>query len=407
LPVRNLFRPLAPVLLLLAAGAARAQSQDPGQNPEQNPVLAAPAWPLGNATLTLAGEASGALFEPRQPGWVGAQASGVLFVKPQLRRDYDSGLSLGLDGRVALADPLSRGRYDGDALERLAATARTGLGTIAAGIADGAGYGLAVTGPKVDADVSLDDPRTSFYRDPRDGRAVINLFALRTQVGASSNYAKFVYTSPTLFGATLALSFTPTQGKQLPFLNAGPHVAGRQADFWEAALRYETDIGALSLTGYGAVAQSRGEHKRPGQEGTSDISLGVRGDYALTDDITFALGGSWRQTNAYAFDIDQSWQPSTTRGQHVSAALTKGGWTAGVEYGNAVARHVAIAGLPRLGLNGMQASLGYILSPSLRISGGYQHLTYSRGSGAFFDGSRQLKLDAVFLHLNIHTSGDE
>ena len=396
MPVRNLILPA----LLLAAGAALnpAVAQTPAW------TLAPPAWPAGNAQLRLDGEASGALFGPRQPGLSGARASGVVLLKPSLSRDYDTGLSLGVDATFALADPLSRGRHDGDAVERLAATARTGLGKIEIGIADGAGYALAVGGPKVEASVSLEDPRTSFYRDPRDGRAVINLLALRTEVGASSNYAKFVYTSPSLFGATLALSFTPTQGKQLPFLNAGPHLPGRQADFWEAALRYETDIGALSLAGYGAVSESRAEHKLAGQEGTSDISFGVRGDYPLTDEIKFSLGGSWRQSNAYAFNIGQTWQPSTTRGQHVSAALSKGDWMAGVEFGNGVAKDVAVAGLPRLGLNGTQISLGYKFSPGVSISTGYQHLTYGRSSGAFFDGSRQLKLDAVYLHLNLHTS---
>ena len=395
MPVRNLILPV----LLLAAGAAQAQTQ--------TLALAPPAWPVGNAALRLDGEASGALLGPRQPGWSGAQASGAVLFKPSLRRDYDTGLSLGVDAAVALADPLSRGRYDGDAIERLAATARTGLGKFEIGIADGAGYALAVGGPKVDTGVSLEDPRTSFYRDPRDGRAVINLFALRTAVGASSNYAKFVYTSPSLFGATVALSFTPTQGKQLPFLNAGPHLPGRQADFWEAALRYETDIGALSLAGYGAVSESRGEHKLPGQEGASDISFGMRGDYPLTDEIKLSLGGSWRQSNAYSFDVDQSWQPSAPRGQHVSAAFSEGDWTLGIEYGNGIAKEVVIAGLPRLVLNGAQASLGYRVSPSIDLSGGYQHLTYGRSGGAFFDGSRQLKMDAVYLDLNLHTSGDE
>ena len=395
MPVRNLILPA----LLLAAGAAL----NPVVAQTQTWALAPPVWPAGNAQLRLDGEASGALFGPRQPGRSGAQASGAVLFKPSVSRDYDTGLSLGIDAAVALADPLSRGRHDGDALERLAATARTGLGKIEIGIADGAGYALAVGGPKVDASVSLEDPRTSFYRDPRDGRAVINLLPLRTEVGASSNYAKLAYISPTLFGATLALSFTPTQGKQLPFLNAGPHLPGRQADFWEAALRYETDIGALSLAGYGAVLESRAEHKLPGQEGTSDISFGVRGDYPLTDQIKFSLGGSWRQSNAYGFNIGQTWQASTTRGQHVSAALSKGDWIAGLEFGNGVAKEVAIAGLPRLGLNGMQASLGYRISPSIDLSGGWQHLTYGRSSGAFFDGSRQLKM-AVYLHLNLHTS---
>ena len=68
---------------------------------------------------------------------------------------------------------------------------------------------------------ALEDPRTSFFRDPRDGRAVTDMFALRTAVGASSNYAKFVYTSPPVRGATLALSFTPTQGKQLAVPECG------------------------------------------------------------------------------------------------------------------------------------------------------------------------------------------
>jgi hypothetical protein len=391
LPVRK----IALALAMLSAGPAAAQQG------------AAPSWPIGNAQLTLAGEAGGTLFDPHQPGRDGLQASGVVLLQPSLRRDYDTGLSLGIDAVLALADPLSRGRYDGDWLERLAATARTGLGKFEIGLADGAGYALAVGGPKVDAAVSLEDPRTSFYRDPRDGRAVINQFPLRTEARASSNYAKFVYTSPALFGATLALSFTPTQAKQLPFLNAGPRLPGRQADFWEVALRYETDVGALSLSGYGAVSESRGEHKLPGQEGTSDIAFGLRGDYPLTDEMTFSLGGSWRQSNAYGFDINQSWQPSTTFGQHVSATLRQGNWIAGLEYGNGVAKEVAIAGLPRLGLNSAQASLGYRLSSSMEISGGYQHLDYSRSSGAFFNGARQLKMDAIYLHLNLHMSREE
>ena len=81
---------------------------------------------------------------------------------------------------------MSRGRYDGDVIENgWRPTARTGLGKIEIGITDGAGYALAVSGPKVDAGVSLEDPRTSFFRDPATQRAVIELFALRTEVGAS------------------------------------------------------------------------------------------------------------------------------------------------------------------------------------------------------------------------------
>ena len=375
-----------------AAGAARADDL----------VLAPPSWQLGDAELRLAGDAGGAVFGPGQPGRSGAQVSGALRLMPQIRRDYDSGLSLSLAGTFTAADPLSRGRYDGDVIEKLAAQARTGLGTLAVGITDGAGYALAVTGPKADADVALEDARTTFFRDPTTHRAVDQMFALRTEVGASSNYAKFVYTSPLLFGAQLALSFTPTEGKQLPFLNAGPHVAGRQADFWEAAIKYEDELGPVSLSGYAAISESRTEHKLPGQEGTSDLGAGLRADYPLTEEVALSLGGSFRQSNAYGFDVNQSWQAGTTRAGHVSGGVRYNAWNGTVEYGTGIAD--AVAALPRLGLNGWETAVSYRVSPSVLVSGGWQKLDYSRSNGAFFNGSPQLKMDAVFIHLKLQTS---
>jgi len=361
-----------------------------------------PAWPVGGAELRLGAEASGALFQPRQPGWSGTQASGALLLMPQLRRDYDSGLALSLNGTFAAADPLSRGRYDGDAIERLAGRVRSGLGTLDIGLTDGAGYGLAVTGPKVDPGVSLDDPRTSFYRDPNTGRAVTDMFALRTEVGASSNYAKFAYTSPEVFGVQLALSFTPTEGKQLPFMQAGPHLPGRQADIWEGALRYSDELGPVSLSAYAAVAEGRGEHKLPGQEGVSDLGTGLRADYPLDDDTSLSVGGAYRQSNAYGFNINQTWQAGTTRIGHISGGVTHGDWSAGLEYGTGVADAVSV--LPRLGLNGLEASVGHRISDSISLSAGWQHLAYSRSSGVFFNGAPRLKLEAVYLHLNLKTS---
>ena len=366
--------------------------------------LAPPSWPVGQAELRLNGEASGAVFNPDQPGWNGAQASGALRLMPELKRSYDSGLSLALGGTFTAADPLSRGRYDGDVIERLAGSVGTGLGKIEIGITDGAGYGLAVMGPRVDPGVSLDDPRTGFFRDPVTNRAATDMFALRTQVGASSNYAKIVYTSPSLFGAQLALSFTPSEGKQLPFLNAGPHVPGRQVEFWEAALRYETDLGPVSLSAYGAVSESRAEHKLPGQEGTSDLGTGVKADFPLDEDTSLSLGGAYRQSNAYGFDVNQTWQAGITRVGHVSAAVIRNQWMAGLEYGTGTAD--AVSSLPRLSLKGLEASIGYRISDSIKVSSGWQHQSYSRSAGAFFNGARELKMDAVYLHLTLNTSSD-
>lgn len=387
MPIRKIFW-LATLMLVIPA-AGRTQTLTPL------------SWPLGDSQLQLAGEAGGALFQPNQPGQRDGAASGDLRLMPQLRRDYDSGLSLALGGTLAAADPLSYGRYDGDVIERLAASIRTGLGLLEIGITDGAGYQLAVTGPKADPGASLEDPRTSFYRDPVSHHALIDMFALRTEVGASSNYAKIGYSSPSLFGLQLALSFTPSQAKQLPFLNAGPHLPDRQADIWEAALRYEIDLGPASLTVGGGFAEGRGEHKLAGQEGISDLGLGMRADYPVTEKIAVSLGGAYRQSNAYGFDIDQSWQVATTHAGYVSAAVTGWQWTANLEFGKGVAGPAG--GQPGLGLNGLQASLGYAISDSLGVSSGWQHLTYTRTNGLFFNGAPQLKLDAVYMHLNMKT----
>ena len=359
--------------------------------------------PVGEAQLSVGGTASGALFDSSPPGqpW----ASGSAKLMPRLHRDYDSGLQLGFNATFAVSDRLSRGRYGGDFFEKLFADVRTGLGRIELGQTDGAGYVVAAGGPKVDAQVSLDDPQTTFFRDPVTGHAVSDAFALRTAIGASSNYAKLAYVSPALFGVQLALSFTPNQGKNfLPFVNAGPDVPGRQAAIWEAGLRYSTDVGPVSLTGYGGIAEGRGEHKLLGQRGVSDLGFGVRADYSVNDDLSLSLGGSYRSSNAYAFDITHSYDGASTRALHVSATATYGQWIAGVEYGNATAGNVASLGLngSRLGLNGYQASLGYVLNANWQITGGWQKLDYVRGSGVFFNGAPQLKMDAGFLHLNLH-----
>jgi hypothetical protein len=354
---------------------------------------------LGNAQLSLGGMAGGALFDGNLKGQ--PAASGVLKAIPRLRRDYDSGLVLELDSTLAVSDPLSRGRYGGDVLEKLYGAVRTGLGRVEIGLTDGGAYDMAVTGPKVDAQVSLDDPQTTFFRDPATRHAATNIFALRTEVGASSNYAKFTYVSPALFGAQLALSFTPSQSREvIPFLHQGPSVPDWQGDLWEVGLRYSDNFGPVTLTGYCGVTEGQGEHKLLGQEGVSDLGVGVRADYAVNDDLAISLGSSYRQSNAYAFDITRSEQSGTTHALFVSAEATYQQWVAGVEYGNGHADSVAV--LPELGLNGYQASLGYVLNKNWQITGGWRRLDYARGTGLFFNGTPRTDMDAGFLHLTLH-----
>ena len=378
--------------LLMVASPAAAQDSD---NLSLSPVQLS----VGDAELSMGGVASGAVFDssPKGQPW----ASGAAKLTPRLHRDYDSGLSLGLDATLAVHDPLSYGHYGGGFFEKAFGEIRTGLGRLEIGQTDGAGYAVAAGGPKVDAQVSLEDPQTSFFRDTSTRHAVIDMFALRTEVGASSNYAKFAYVSPALFGAQLAISFTPNQGREvLPFLHAGPHVAGRQADIWEAGLRYSTDFGPVNLTGYGGAAFGRGEHKSAGQEGVSDLAAGLRADYTVDDDLSFSLGGSYRTSNAYAFDIAQSHDGATTRALHVSAGATYDQWIAGIEYGDGVAG--SAPGALRLDLNGYQASVGYVLNSNWQITAGWQRLDYNRSSGLFVNSAPRLDMNAGFLHLSLH-----
>ena len=356
--------------------------------------------PLGDAQLDMGVLASGAGFGGTRTNQT---ASGALKLMPRLHRDYDSGLSIALDATLTASDRLSRGRYDGDFIEKAYGEVRTGLGRLEVGQTDGAAYALALGGPKVDSQVSLDNPQTSFFRDPSTGHAFTDTFTLRTQIGASSNDAKFAYVSPTLFGAQLALSFTPNMAKDgLPFVHAGPHVPGRQASLWEAGLRYSDDVGPVTLSSYAGLAEGRAEHKLPGQEGVSDIGAGLRADYPVNDDVSLSLGGAWRQSNAHAFDPVQSWQGAATSASSLSASLTNDSWIFGIEAGNGVADKVAA--LPRLGLHGYQASVGYVVNPGAQLTAGWQRLTYDRSSGVFYNGGLRIEMDAAFLHLNFHTN---
>ena len=386
---------LLPGMLFLGLTPA-AQAQD------WDGTLAPYQLSAGDALLDVGALGGGAVFSNSGSG--GQNFSGVIKVMPRLHRDYDSGLSLGLNATIAASDVLSRGRYDGKTFEKAYGEARTGLGWLQIGQTDGAAYALAVTGPKVDDQISLDNPQTVFFRDPKTGRAFTDIFPLRTEIGASSDFAKFAYLSPALFGAQIAVSFAPNQAREiLPFLHEGPHVAGRQADIWEAALQYADQMGPVSLTAYAGGAWGRAEHKPPGQEGVSDLGAGLKADYPVTDMLSLSLGGAWRQSNAHAFVIEDSFKAATSRALQASAGANYGNWNFGLEYGDGDAP--AVAALPRLDMKGYQAALGYSISSSIQVTGGWQKLDYARGTGSFYNGAPRIGLDAVFLHLAIKTSG--
>jgi len=357
---------------------------------------------LSNLSLTVGGRAQGTVLSADQPSAAGLDettASGAATLTAALERDYDSGLTLALKSAFEIYhDRLSGDNYGDDFVQKVYATAQTGLGRVEIGMTDGAAYALAVTGPVVDDETTMDNVNATFFRDPSTGRAFVKVFALNSAVESSLNYAKISYYTPRLFGVQLAASYTPSEGKDvIPFLSAGPHVANRQKSIWEGALSYSNDFGPVSLGVYGGFAFAHAEDKTAGHEGLTEWGLGSEIDYNINDDMKLAVGGAYRHSNTYAFDIDNAMTTGGTESAHLSTTLTYGPWIVGGEYGDGTAE-----GAPKLGVQGAGASVGYVFNANLQATLGWQQLRYSRDTGVFYNLAPRIRMDAGFLHLRLH-----
>src|SRR5262249_51389687 len=134
----------------------------------------------------------------------------------------------------------------------------TAYGTLEAGQVDGVGSRLAVTGPKVDDHVTLDDPDTAFFTDPGTHRRFDDLFYAYTASWASANDAKISFISTRLLGFQAGVSFTPETVKS-PFLFGGNPANGpHQANLWEAVLTY-TGFLSNDFAVNGSIAYTHGD----------------------------------------------------------------------------------------------------------------------------------------------------
>jgi hypothetical protein len=361
-------------------------------------------YSMSDIDFHLGGDANGAAFGVDQPAFPGLDTGGVtgaLRFFPSLERDYDSGLVIALHASIlAFHDRLSNDRYDGTVFEKTYASVQTGLGTVEVGDTDGTGYRLAVDGPEVDEKTSLDNPEITFFRDPISGRALDEVFTVRTEVGSSLNFAKVSYYSPRLFGVQIAFSYAPSEGKDvIPFATSGPDVPNRQSNIWEVAGNYTDSFGPVQLGAYGALSMGHDGAKTLGHEGLTDWALGTEVDYSINDDWKFALGGAYREANAYAFDVNDVLASGSTRALHASTSLTYGSWIAGFEMTSGIAD--APPKVADIGVHGYEASLGYVLNSNLQLAAGWQQLDYERSIGTFYSGPR-FDGDAYFLHLDFH-----
>ena len=352
--------------------------------------------------LKLGGTANGSAYaadQPDAPGLDQSGATGAAVFAANLQRTYDSGLSITLKSTFQVYhDRLSIDNYGGDFVEKVYGVVQTGLGRVEIGNADGPAYALAVTGPVVEGDISIDNTNASFFKDPSTGQAFINVFALNSATEASLNYAKISYYSPRLFGVQIAASFTPSEGKDVvPFLDSGPDVPDRQKSIWEAAVSYTGNLGPVSLGLSGGWSAAHDDNKTQGHAGLTDWSVGAQVDYALSDDVKLSLGGAYRRSNAYTFDINSVFNAGETASNHLSATITTGPWIVGGELGEGAAD--GRLGAPTFGVHGASATVGYVLNSNLQLDVGWEQFLYKRNAGAFYSGLSRIQMDAGFLHI--------
>lgn len=375
-------------------------------------LLAAPAradapsdWNVATYKFTLlgmigsvGGQASGAAFGAHQSG-LGGQggATGYLLLTPQLETVFDNAWEMGFRGALlAYHDGLSGDIYGDDVFQKAYGFLQMPYGRFEIGQQDGAGTKLSFTGPTVDDDVALNDANVSFFRDPKTGHALADVFPMRTEMFASANDAKISYYIPHLTDFQVGFSWTPSEAKGgLPFIDGDGHVANQAKNILELAANYAGYFGNAVFRAYGAAAIAHNDAPTPGHDNLRDYALGGEVDYGFST-MRLALGGSWRRSNAYVFDVEQPFTHGATNMARASAALFKGKWSAGLEYetGNAAA-HLA---LPHLEENGYEASVGYAINQQLQLTGGWQHMYLTRSSGAFYDGLSRIEGDAFFLH---------
>lgn len=391
-------------VLLLAGTALALVTASPAMAAWDDWSISPWTGSLGDLSYSVGGQVQGTVFSADQPGSFDTpNATGAAQVTASIQRDYDSGLSLALKGQFSIYhDHLSGDNYGSDFVAKAYATAQTGLGRVDVGMNDGVGYALAITGPTVNGEVAIDNPNAEFFIDPATHQAFQGIFTLNSAVESSLNFAKISYYTPRLFGLQLAVSFTPSQGKEfLPFINNGPTTPNRQRFMWEGAFNYSDAFGPVTLSAYGAITVGHGEHKTPGHAGLTEWGFGTEADWAIDDDWKLAIGGAYREANTYTFNISDARTAGVTNSLHLSAVLSYGPWSLGGEIGNGTAD--GSLGDPTIGVHAYTVDAGYTVNSNLQFTAGWQKLRYAQNAGAFYNGAPVIDMDAVFLHavLNI------
>lgn len=357
---------------------------------------------LGDWAASLGGEAGLTPYLAQQAGGIDRDGvTGAAFLEPSLERELENGWTIGAHATLNVwHDRFSGDNYGNDFFQKAYGFVQTQYGRVEIGQQDGAAYKMAVTGPLVAGPPAIDDANVAFFKDPSTGGPFTDFFNVRTGVFTTENFAKISYYSPRLFGIQLGGSYTPHQAKDvLPFVSAGPHVAGRLENIFEGAGNYEGHFGALTVNGYAGLAFGHNAAPLSGHDDLLDWAIGGEADYALGE-TTLAIGGAYHQSNGYGFDTRDAYSRGNTHAVHLSSTLTNGPWILGLEYSDGIAGREALE--PHLDAKGYEAAVGYVVNTNLQVTGGFQHLDDARSSGMFYNGKPDARMNAEFLYFYFH-----
>jgi hypothetical protein len=362
-------------------------------------ALDPPHWEIGDTEIQLGGFGTGALYTssadngPAHSGDDRTATTGLLTTNIRLRKILDNGIVLGARADfLVYHSALAGDNYGNDAFEKLYAYVQTGFGRVEIGQQDGAVAQLALTGPIVARQVSLENRALSFFRDPVTGADFARLYPTAIDIASTSNYAKIDYASPRLLGIQVAAAFTPnTVRTPLPFTGNPASDFDKQQNLWELAASYTGYFSNVAVGLSAGFTHGSIENRTPGFGNLSDWQLGAQVAYTVSD-IKLSAGGGYRETNAYLLDVEAALNHGDTRILHLSTMAERGNCLLGFEFSNA-----ALGGPTDYRILGYQLAAGYKLNPNLQLTAGWQWYTYRRDAGAFYNGLSLIGMNAGFL----------
>nr|TFG53799.1 MAG: porin [Hyphomicrobiales bacterium] len=384
--------------LLNAIAPSRAQGL------EDKLTFAAPSWNIGNYELRVEGFASGSLFAASQDsgphytgGFSDTNGTGLTVGSLRLQRFYDSGLISGMRVNLLLAnDRLSGDNYGSDFLQKIYFYVQSGIGRVEVGQQDGAGYTIGFSGPRVDNHISLENPDSSFFRNPISGDALNEFTSEVTSIQISSNASKISYISPRLFGIQIGASYTPNLVKgAVPYLFVNPsNAANTQSSIWEFAASYSRRMGEITMGVSAAYARGALRNPNFASGDIYDLALGLQFQTDI-DDLELSWGGGYRASSGYGFSPGTVYHSAESQRVFLSALAVLDSWRLGAEYSNTYLD--AASGVPQFVVSGYQAALGYELSRNVQITAGWQFYNYERDLGTFYNGNNRININAGCL----------